>query len=145
MTGDEIGILRSHQQGAGIRRSGPREEILRVFLKSERHLSAAALHALVKKRRPHIGAATVYRALKVFCDAGLAREVDFGDGTKRFEHQFGHEHHDHLVCLRCGAFEEIASEDIEKRQEALAKKHGYSLVAHTMILYGVCGQCRGAK
>ena len=48
--------------------------------------------------------------------AGVCRRVDFGDGTARYEHHFGHDHHDHLICTRCGKFVEIFSPRLEKLQ-----------------------------
>ena len=74
-----------------------------------------------------IGIATVYRTMNLVCEAGLAREIELGDGNIRYEHLLGHEHHDHLVCVKCGAFEEIINSKIEKEQKAIAQQFGYLL------------------
>ena len=126
----------------GIRHSTRRNEVLEVFLTCEYHITANQLVELVHKKNPKIGIATVYRTLKLITEAGIARAVEFGDGTMRYEHDYGHEHHDHIVCIRCGMFREINNDGIESEQVAIAGKLGFSLIRHKMVLYGVCPVCR---
>ncbi len=128
--------------GKGIRRSTRRNDVLDVFLTCEYHITANQLVELVHKKNPKIGIATVYRTLKLITEAGIARAIEFGDGSVRYEHDFGHEHHDHIVCVRCGMFREISSDEIESEQDAIARKHGFVLLRHKMVLYGVCPVCR---
>lgn len=138
---NEIELLREYVRKGHIRQSVPREHIVRIFLETERHLSIQELHGLVQKKFPQIGIATIYRTMKIACDAGLAREIDFGEGNMRYEHHCGHEHHDHLVCIKCGTFEEIKNSRIEQEQEVVAKEYGYILVRHRHMLYGICPKC----
>ncbi len=126
----------------GLKESSQRFKILEIFLKTEKHLSADDLYRLVREKYPEIGFTTVYRTLKLFCDSELAREVDFGDGRQRYEHNFGHEHHDHLVCLKCGSFFEVVDARIEKLQENLAKKEDFIPIKHKMDIFGICKKCR---
>lgn len=126
-----------------LRETPQRGLILDEFLKREEHTTAEELYDIVKKRDRTIGQATVYRVLKLLCEAGLAREVDFGDGVMRYEHQYGHQHHDHLVCRSCGRTVEVCDPVIEELQGRLAALHGFSLLDHEMYLYGLCEGCRG--
>lgn len=135
-------ILTEYLSRKGLRATPQRELILDEFLRREQHISAEELYDIVKQRDRTIGLATVYRVLKLLCEAGLAREVDFGDGTMRYEHEFGHEHHDHLVCTACGATLEVVDPAIETLQKALAEKHGFRLANHEMYLYGICSECQ---
>lgn len=128
--------------GKGIRHSTRRNEVLEVFLTCEYHITANELVELVHKKNPKIGIATVYRTLKLITEAGIARAIEFGDGTVRYEHDYGHEHHDHIVCVRCGMFREISNDGIEAEQKAIAGRLGFSLLRHKMVLYGVCPDCR---
>lgn len=138
----EIEILREYVKKEHIRQSLPREQIIKIFLESEKHLSIIELHALVQKQFPKIGIATIYRTMKIASDAGLAREIDFGEGNMRYEHHYGHAHHDHLICIKCGEFKEIENSTIEKEQETVAKEYGYLLIRHRHMLYGVCPKCK---
>lgn len=119
-----------------------RRVILDVFLEDEGHLASEDLYVKVKAVDPSIGQATVYRTLKLLSESGLAKEVHFGDGLTRYEHQYGHAHHDHLICEQCGKNVEVVDERIENLQEELAKNHGFSLTHHKMYLYGLCPDCR---
>lgn len=125
-----------------LRETPQRGLILDTFLKREGHISAEQLYDIVKKRDPSIGQATVYRVLKLIVEAGLAREVDLGDGVMRYEHNYNHPHHDHLVCRGCGKTVEVMDSVIEELQKRVAESFGFELTDHEMYLYGLCGECR---
>ena len=134
-------IFRQYLKEAGMLYSRQREQILDVFLQTERHSTIGDLHELVKEENPRIGLATVYRTMRIICQAGLAREADFGDGLRRFEHKYRHQHHDHLVCLECGRVIEVISPEIEGLQETLARRHEFVPTSHKMQIFGVCRAC----
>jgi len=135
-------ILREHISSKGLRNTPQREEVLRVFLSTERHLSIDELHRIIKRRNPSMGYTTVYRTMKLLSECGLCAEIDFGDGVPRFEHKYGHEHHDHLICTKCGRYIEAAKPEIEKMQEILAKEKGFVITHHKLQLFGLCRKCR---
>jgi len=135
-------IFREYLRGNGKLYSKQREQILDIFLKTEHHPTINDLYDLIRKKHPQIGLATVYRTMRVICDAGLARETDFGGGIRRFEHKYKHQHHDHLICLKCGRIIEVMSPEIEKLQESLAKKHRFKAVEHRMEIFGICKACK---
>ncbi len=122
-----------------------RKRIAEVFLRQEGHLSTEELYDKVRAEDASIGQATVYRTLKLLCGSGLAKEVNFGDGVSRYEVLIGHEHHDHLICVSCGSHVEAMDPAIEKLQEELARRNGFTLTSHQMYLYGLCADCRKAK
>ena len=119
-----------------------RRLILDTLIKQKDHLSSEELYAKVKRRDKSIGQATVYRTLKLLNEAGLVDPLDFDDGLTRYEFSYGEDHHDHLICERCGKNIEIFDEVIENRQEQLAKEQGFSLIKHKMYLYGICPDCK---
>lgn len=117
-----------------------REVILEAFLSAEGHVTSEDLHEQVRLEHPEIGAATVYRALKLFSDAGIASSSHFRDGVTLYEHQVTH--HDHLICLGCGEIVEFHCQAIEEAQTRIAREHGYQLRRHRHDLYGLCRRCR---
>jgi Fur family ferric uptake transcriptional regulator len=139
---EEFEVLENFIRSKNLRRSEQRQQILDVFLKTERHLTAEDLYNIVKKKNPSIGYATIYRSLKLFSEAGLCRELQVDDGTTRYEHLYNHRHHDHLICTKCGKFVEIESPEIEALQDQLAKKNGFELIKHRLELYGLCSACK---
>ena len=137
----EIDILREHISLKGMRNTPQREKVLRVFLSSEKHLSADELYKLIRKKDRSIGYTTVYRTMKLLLECRLCAEIDFGDGIQRFEHKYGHEHHDHLICTRCGRFIEVVKPVIEKMQEVLAKEKAFVPTHHKLQIFGFCRKC----
>jgi len=122
-----------------------REDILRTFLDTGKHLSVEELYDILKKTDPSIGQATVFRTLKLLCESDIAREVGFGDKVVRYESKIGREHHDHLVCIGCGKWIEAVDSEIEKLQERLCRKVGFVQKWHRMEIFGFCSDCRGEK
>lgn len=140
-----LDIFETFIDSKGLRHTSQRETILDTFLTTEKHVSAEELYKIVKRRDHAIGYTTVYRALKLLSACGLAREIDFGDGISRFEHNYGHRHHDHLVCTRCGRFIEVLKPNIEKLQDELAKEHKFTPMSHKLQIFGICSRCRKSR
>src|SRR5215210_5189393 len=115
-------VFLEHIQKAGLRRTSQRDLILETFLSTEEHLTSEDLYRLVSKHDPSVGNTTVYRTLKLLIEAGLAREVRFGDNKTYYEHHYNHEHHDHMICTECGKVIEFFSQEIEKLQDEMAGK-----------------------
>jgi len=127
------------------RMTNQRELILKTLCKQKKHVTAEQLYEILKKTDKSIGHATVYRTLKLLAEAGIARELNFGEGSVRYEPDTDNTHHDHLVCVDCGENVEFFDEEIEKLQNAIAEKHGYKLQDHSMNLYGTCSKCQEKK
>jgi len=135
-------IFRQYLKEKGMLVSCQREQILAAFMKARSHLAIDDLYNAVRKKNPKIGLATVYRTMRVICEAGLEREVDFGDGLRRFEHKYQRQHHHHLVCIKCGRVIEVASDEIERLQKNLAKQHNFASTRDTMKIFGICSKCQ---
>jgi len=88
-----------------------------------------------------VGIATIYRVLTQFESAGLVTRHHFEGGIAVFELDQG-EHHDHILCLKCGKVEEFVDEVIEQRQKDIATKAGFSMTAHSLNIYGICKDCQ---
>lgn len=128
----------------GLKSTTQRDEIVNTFFKVKGHVSIEELHHTVQKKNPAIGHTTVYRTLKLLTESGLAHERQFGDRQARYEPVTTEEHHDHLICLRCGTILEFENKKIEKLQEDVAKEHGFEVKNHKMELYGYCKKCSKA-
>lgn len=127
----------------GLKATSQREDIARVFLCSDRHISVEELYAEVKKVNARVGYATVYRTLRLLKECGMAVERHFNDGEARFEKAAGEKHaHDHFICERCGRIIEFSSFEIAALDERIAKKLGAVITRHRLELYGICRECR---
>ena len=113
---------------------------MEAFFRAGRHLTVDELTAIVRRKDRAIGAATVYRTLKLLARLGYAQEVDFGEGVRRYESKLS-AHHDHLVCRRCGTVSEFEEPRIEELQQRVARRHGFRASAHRLEIYGTCREC----
>lgn len=125
-----------------LRNTTQRQRILEAFLSSERHITAEDLYKNIQKKYPEIGFATVYRNLKLMCESGIAEEIKIGNQKSKYEHIDLKQHHDHLICIKCGRFYEVFDERIENLQVKLAEKNDFLPVRHRLEIYGLCRNCR---
>ncbi len=135
-------IFLNYVKKKGLRHSRQREQILDAFLSSDKHITVDDLHNILKKRNPDIGYATVHRNLKLMCESGLADEIKIGNKKARYEQKYGQEHHDHLICLKCGRFIEVKDESIERLQDKLAEANDFVPRRHKLEIYGLCKKCK---
>jgi Fur family ferric uptake transcriptional regulator len=142
---DEHSLVRQALRQRGLRWTGQRSRIVRAALATHEHYTADELLAQCRRDDPRVSRATVYRTLAVLEEAGFVEGLDAGDGKRRFEHVLGHEHHDHMVCVGCGAIVEFRDDELERRQEAAARRHGFVIERHSLRLYGRCRDCQRGK
>lgn len=127
---------------AGLKVTLPRVKILEILASADvRHVTAEDVYKLLLESGEDVGLATVYRVLTQFEAAGLVTRHHFEGGRSVFELDEGR-HHDHIVCVKCGKIEEFYDAVIEKRQEEVAKQHGFTISDHAMYLYGECQKCK---
>ena len=117
---------------AGLKITLPRIKILQVLENSSiQHVSAEDVYKMLIAADEEIGLATVYRVLTQFEQAGLVTRHNFEGGHSVFELS-KEDHHDHIVCQKCGKITEFSDEKIETRQSEFAKSLGYILLDHNL-------------
>ncbi len=130
-------------RNAGLKVTLPRLKILEILENQtvERHLSAEQVYKILLAEHEEIGLATVYRVLTQFEAAGLVTRHHFEGGNSIFEINKG-QHHDHILCIKCGKVDEFTDSVIETRQREVASHLGYDLTDHSLYLYGLCPKCK---
>lgn len=127
---------------AGLKITMPRLKILQILEQSrDHHLSAESVYKALLDMGEDVGLATVYRVLTQFEAAGLVARHNFEGGHSVFELSQG-EHHDHLVCVKCGRVEEFIDEIIEQRQRMIAEEANFKMTDHALNIYGLCPACQ---
>ncbi len=127
----------------GLKLTKQRSAIGEVFFAQVGHRGAEEILHDVRAKDPNVSLATVYRTLKLLQECGLADSHNFQDGQAVFEPCIdGSEHHDHLICTRCGDISEFVNYAIEKLQNKVASEHGFKITNHRMELYGLCAKCQ---
>jgi Fur family ferric uptake transcriptional regulator len=129
----------------GLKATRQRDLIVETFFSTSGHLSVDELLDKAKERDPTLGAATVYRTMKILADAGLASARHFEGGQTRYEAALDRHHHDHLICTSCGNITEFENERIEELQDRVASEHGFTVTHHKLELYGLCSACKARE
>lgn len=126
----------------GLKYTEQREIVLNILMNAQDHLSAEDVYNKIKAQYPdtNIGIATVYRALSFLEEIDLITSINFGTDGKKYESNTK-SHHDHLICTDCGKIVEFLDDEIEKRQDRIAKKNKFKITSHSMQLYGTCQEC----
>ncbi len=129
---------------AGLKITLPRLKILQILeSRKMRHMSAEDVYKALLESGEDVGLATVYRVLTQFEAAGLVSRHHFEEGHSVYELNQG-EHHDHILCVKCGKVDEFMDEVIEERQRRIAEEAGYQITDHCLYIYGVCKDCQGS-
>lgn len=129
---------------AGGKRSRSRAVVIESFFRAMDHVTIEELTRSIRENAPGIGAVTVYRTLKLLERLGYAKELDFGEGARRYESNLS-PHHDHLVCRQCGTVIEFEDREIENLQDLVTRRHGFHPTAHRLEIYGFCRKCASGK
>ena len=118
-----------------------RAAVADVLARSERFRTAQELHDDLRQGGTSVGLTTVYRHLQALAQAGSVDVLRSDDGEARYRACATDEHHHHLVCRSCGRSVEVAGPAVERWAEAVAAEHGFTDVAHTLEVFGVCRDC----
>ena len=121
-----------------------RKAIVTAFWGAEGHLTIEDLFVRVRSTTPSVGQSTVYRTMRLLCEAGLAREVSFGRGVIRYERVLAW-NHEHFICERCGRSIEFVEPEIDTMGKRVARRYGFVLRQHRLYLYGLCAECLAAE
>ena len=135
-------VITNELKAAGLKSTLPRRRILEILeKKATSHMTAEDVYHQLRDAGEDVGLATVYRVLTQFENAGLVTKHHFEGGHSVYELNQG-EHHDHILCVKCGKVEEFLDEVIEQHQAAIAKKAGFTMTDHCLYIYGICADCQ---
>ena len=120
-----------------------RQVVLKGTFSLHRHFDVDELYDKLRKDGENISRATIYRTLPLLVQCGLITQTFRCEDKVSYEHIFGHQHHDHMLCIKCGKVIEFKNEKIEKLQKEVCKRYGFKAVEHRLGIKGYCKKCRG--
>jgi Fur family ferric uptake transcriptional regulator len=123
---------------AGHKYTSQRKNVVSELFKIHEHFDIEQFANMLRKRNIKVARATVYSTIKLLLECKLIRKIRMSQGNVVYEHIYGHEHHDHLICLDCDRVVEVHDDDIEARQIKLCESHGFVLESHVHNLYVKC-------
>jgi len=122
------------------RQTRQRTAVSAVLGAANEFLSAQEIHDVLRQQGDRVGLTTVYRALQTMVDDDVVDVIVRDDGESVYRSCSEHHHH-HLVCRRCRATIEVEAPAVESWAEEVAAQHGFTDVAHTVEVFGVCPDC----
>lgn len=127
----------------GVRMTPQRHAILNFLLSSMSHPTADEIYKALEKTFPNMSVATVYNNLRVFKEAGLVKELTYGDASSRFDANM--KEHYHIICKRCGKITDFDYPTLTEVEVKAAEETGYHVDSHRMEIYGLCPGCINEK
>ncbi len=128
-------------QQESIDRFDDRFKILEIFLTTERHMTVDEISRLLSEHGQSYPPAFIVETLKLLCDYGFAQKNRFQNGAVRYEHRHPCQHHDHMVCTKCGKIIEFENRQMEQLQYQIASDYNFHMLQHKMEIYGICEDC----
>jgi len=121
-----------------------RQAVVDEIFSDSGHFEAEELVERLKSSRIRVSRATVYRTLELLRECQLVEKLDFGTPRSFDEHVAPGEHHDHLICNRCGNVIEFHNERLEAMQREICDNFGFEDQYHSLRIFGLCSKCRQA-
>jgi Fur family ferric uptake transcriptional regulator len=127
---------------AGYRRGGARTAVVEALAEHDCAVTALDLDDELRRRKPAVGRASVYRALEQLEQLGLVQRIEVCRGTAGFERidPTGHHHH-HAICRDCGRMVPFEDSSLEKALAQVAGAMPFDVTEHDVVLRGRCEHC----
>ena len=132
------GLKKDHKDEFGL--TPQRQAVLQEIRAREDHPTAGEVFAGARRRLPSISFATVYNSLRYLKQAGLIREISFGDGASRYDREI--DRHDHAICTCCGKLVDFDLPQTGDLLRLAARKSRFKPESVHLTLRGVCPDCR---
>jgi Fur family ferric uptake transcriptional regulator len=127
---------------AGYRRGGARTAVVEALARHDCAVTALALEEELRRRKVHVGRASIYRALEVLEELGLVQRFEVERGTASYERvNRNGQHHHHAICRRCGRMEPFEDRSLEQAIEQVSDLVPFEIAEHDVVLRGLCERC----
>lgn len=134
-------VFREYLRDRGLKYTGERRALLLAVMRNDEHFEAERLLLGLRQQGARVGKATIYRTLKLLVDCGIVKEVHFSNKQVHYEHTYGQDPHDHMVCRRCGRIIEFDAAEVVKLRTLLAAGQGFHALSHRFQIMGLCQAC----
>jgi Fur family ferric uptake transcriptional regulator len=135
-------VFREFLKEKGLKLTKERRAILKEIFSFHDHFDPEELLIRLRKKGSRVSKASIYRTIPLLVESGLIEEVIKVDKHAHYEHTYGHSHHDHMICMKCGKVVEFYSQELEDLQERPCKDDGFKGISHTLEIRGYCKKCR---
>ncbi len=136
--------IRAALEEQGQRQTRPRQRIagrLADLASRGEDFTVEALWHDLQQTDPHLGRATVFRAVERLVSLGLVNRIDFADGRHTYR-ACGDNHHHHLTCVKCHRVVDVDVCIPEGQLVTIGEETDFQIEGHSLVLFGLCPQCR---
>ena len=133
--------LREYLSSRGLKLTRERKEILKAIMETHSHFEVDDIFIKLRRKKLKISQTSIYRTLPLLVESGIVLKNTCDRMTARYEHVLGHDHHDHMVCVKCGKIIEFQEDNIEELQVKVSKKHKFKILGHRLVIRGLCEKC----
>jgi Fur family peroxide stress response transcriptional regulator len=123
----------------GVRMTPQRHAILGYLMDTKSHPTADEIYKALSPTYPSMSVATIYNNLRLFVEAGLVRELTYGDDSSRFDADLSD--HYHAICKKCGQIVDFGYPPLLEVEKVASKETGFAVHGHRMEIYGLCTTC----
>ncbi|HZO86860.1 MAG TPA: Fur family transcriptional regulator [Chthonomonadaceae bacterium] len=125
----------------GYRLTHQRLCILEALLTADNHPTAGEIYTRVRQLCPRTSLGTIYRTLETFKEIGEVRELQFRDGSNRYD-GIHPRAHPHVICTHCGHIEDLTLENLYALEAQASQASGYQIRDSRVEFYGLCKNCQ---
>jgi len=118
-----------------------RYKVLEAFLQNEQHVTVDSLWLVLKDKKISLSSEFIEETLELMCRFGFAHKNRFENGIVHYEHRHLGQHHDHMICTKCGKILEFKNDQLEQLQSQVVSGFGFHMLQHRMEIYGICADC----
>lgn len=137
-----VKIFENYLKKHNLKLTRPRHIILDAVFANHSHFYVDALYDQIRQEHSDVSRATIYRTMPLLIESGLIKQSLRCQAKDHYEHVFGHEHHLHLICNKCGAIIEARSDAVETQLMKLAEEHHFTITECNIGARGICEKCR---
>ncbi len=137
-------LVKSKLSEAGVRYTHGRRSVVTAIQMASGPRTAAELRDHTARDVP---TSSLYRTLVVMEECDVVRRQHGPDGVARYElTESLTGHHHHVVCVACGAIEDVAVPKAAEQQlnaivKSLGSQVGFRVLDHVLEVEGVCPSC----
>lgn len=123
-----------------VRMTSQRTAILSNLLAGNKHPTVNEIYDDLKDDFPSMSVATIYNNLKFFKEAGIVKELPFGDGSSRFD--LTTIDHFHTICRNCGKIEDFHFPSLVEDENLAQAIAGFQAEDYRFEIIGLCEECQ---